>query len=65
MRAVQEILLGIPRCFGIKGGKIGVKVMSVSSLPVCNTYFGTPALEFSWRLKVTEAPAMYVHASCT
>ena len=67
MRDVNEILLGIPRCFGIKRGKIGVKVMSISSLPVCvcNTYFGTSALEFSWRLKVTKAPTMYVHASCT
>ena len=35
MRAGHEILLGIPRYFGVKGGKIGVKVMSVSSLPVC------------------------------
>ena len=71
MRAIHEILLGIPRCFGINGGKIGVKVMSISSLPVCvcvcvcNTYFETPALEFSTLLKVTEAPTMYVHASCT
>ena len=34
MRAVHEILLGIPVALGLKG-VIGVKVMSVSSLPVC------------------------------
>ena len=38
---------------------MGVKVMSISSLPVvCDTYFGAPVLEFSTLLEATEAVAM-------
>ena len=43
---------------------MGLKVMSISSLPV----FATPTLgsrsEFSTLLEATEAVAMYVYASC-
>ena len=64
-------------CFGLKMLKMGIKVITISPLPVCDTYFGTRAQTFSILLvdfeavpmydsaSFTEAVAMYIHASCS
>ena len=44
---------------------MGINVMSMSSVPVCDKYFGAPATEFSTLLEVSEAITINVHASCT
>ena len=39
--------------------------MFISSLPVCDTYCGSPALKFSTLLEVTVTGTIYSHESCT
>ena len=69
----------LPIALGLKMLKMGIKVMTISPLPVSCTYFGTRAQKFSTLLVVieavhvpmydsasfTEAVAMYIHASCS
>ena len=61
---------------GLRMLKMVIKVIIISPLPVCDTYFGKRAQKFSTQLVVietvpiydsasfTEAVAMYIHASC-
>ena len=60
---------------GLRMLKMVIKVITISPLPVCDTYFGNRAQKFSTQLVVietiydsasfTEAVAMYIHASCS
>ena len=57
--------------------KMVIKFITISPLPVCDTYFGNRAQKISTQLVViealpiydsasfTEAVAMHIHASCT
>ena len=67
----------LPIALGLKMLKMVIKVITISPLPVCDTYFGNRAQKFLTQLVVieavpiydsasfTEAVAMYIHASCS
>ena len=67
----------LPIALGLKMLKMVIKVITISPLLVCDTYFGNRAQKFLTQLVVieavpiydsasfTKALAMYIHASCS
>ena len=49
----------LPIALGLKMWKMGIKDITISPLPMCDTYFGTRAQKFSTLLVVIDAVPMY------